>query len=287
MKFSKVLAIALVALVVQISAVAGEVAVLRNGRSISFVRKEQMGDTTRLYTADGYVDILNEQIESFEVEETPPAPPQQAPAPQADATTQQITPVNAVNPPAIANVASNNGKVDLDDVVREASKRRQLDPDFVNSVIKAESNFKTRAVSPKGAQGLMQLMPQTAAQLGVSNPFDPRANVEAGTTYLSQLLDLYHDDPIMALAAYNAGPQRVQQYHGVPPYRETHAYIARIVRDFNAKKTAKKTGLAQASAKKTSPPQANRNAGAPGKTAARKKVQQAAATKSQPTSGTN
>lgn len=284
MKFSKVLAIALVALVVQISAVAGEVAVLRNGRSIPFVRKEQMGDTTRLYTADGYVDILTGQIESFEVEETPPAPPEQAPAPQPVAATQQITPVNAVNQPAVAN---NNAKVDLDELVREASKRRQLDPDFVNSVIKAESNFKTRAISPKGAQGLMQLMPQTAAQLGVSNPFDAKANVEAGTTYLSQLLDLYHDDPIMALAAYNAGPQRVQQYHGVPPYRETHAYIARIVRDFNAKKTAKKAGPAQASAKKTSSTQANRNTGAPGKTTARKKVQQTVTAKSQPTSGTN
>lgn len=284
MRFSKVLAIALVALVAQISAVAGEVAVLRNGRSISFVRKEQMGDTTRLYTADGYVDILTEQIESFEVEETPPAPPQQVPAPQPVTATQQFTPVNAVNQPAVAN---NNGKVDLDELVLEASKRRQLDPDFVNSVIKAESNFKTRAVSPKGAQGLMQLMPQTAVQLGVSNPFDPKANVEAGTTYLSQLLDLYHDDPIMALAAYNAGPQRVQQYHGVPPYRETHAYIARIVRDFNAKKTAKKAGQAQASAKKTSSIQANRSTGAPGKTTTRKKVQQAVAAKSQPTSGTN
>ena len=284
MKFSKVLAIALVALVVQLSAVAGEVAVLRNGRSISFVRKEQMGDTTRLYTADGYVDIHTDQIESFEVEETPPQPPQQAPAPQPGAATQQITPVNAVIQPA----ANNNAKVDLDEVVREASQRRQLDPDFVNSVIKAESNFKTRAVSPKGAQGLMQLMPQTAAQLGVSNAFDARANVNAGTTYLSQLLDLYHDDPILALAAYNAGPQRVQQYHGVPPYRETHAYIARIVRDFNAKKTAKKAGQAQASAKKAPSTQAAGNTGAPGNSTARKKkIQQTVAAKSQSTSGTN
>lgn len=283
MKFSKVLAIALVALVVQISAVAGEVAVLRNGRSISFVRKEQMGDTTRLYTADGYVDIHTDQIESFEVEETPP-PPQQAPAPQPDAATQQIAQANSVNQ---QNVAMSNAKVDLDEVVREASQRRQLDPDFVNSVIKAESNFKTRAVSPKGAQGLMQLMPQTAAQLGVSNAFDPKANVNAGTTYLSQLLDLYHDDPILALAAYNAGPQRVQQYHGVPPYRETHAYIARIVRDFNAKKTAKKAGQAQASAKKAPSTQAARNTGAPGNSTARKKIQQTVAAKSQSTSGTN
>ena len=284
MRSSKVLAIALVALAAQISALAGEVAVLRNGREISFVRKEQLGDTTRLYTSDGYVDILTDQIESFQVEETPPTPPQQPSAPQADATIQPSAPANSINQ---QNVANSNVRVDLDEVVRDASKRRQLDPDFVSSVIKAESNFKTRAVSPKGAQGLMQLMPQTAAQLGVSNAFDPRANVDAGTSYLSQLLDLYHDDPILALAAYNAGPQRVQQYHGVPPYRETHAYIARIVRDFNAKKAAQKAGQAQAVAKKNSPATASPNPPSSTKTAAKKRAKQPTTAKVQSTAGTN
>ena len=98
--------------------------------------------------------------------------------------------------------------------------------------------------SPKGAQGLMQLMPQTASQLGVHNAFDPQANVEAGTRYLRELLERYDFDLIKALAAYNAGPQRIDQYGGVPPYYETKAYVARIVRDFNKKKMA-----AQASAK--------------------------------------
>ena len=102
----------------------------------------------------------------------------------------------------------------------------------------AESNFKTHAVSKKGALGLMQLMPSTAAQLGVADPFDPKANVEAGAAHLSALLDLYNNDPIKALAAYNAGAHRVKQYNGVPPYRETRAYINKIVRDFNAKKRA-------------------------------------------------
>ncbi len=94
----------------------------------------------------------------------------------------------------------------------------------------------------------MQLMPGTANKLGVADPFDPQANVEGGTAYLSQLLDQYHDDPIKALAAYNAGPHRVEQYHGVPPYMETRAYVARIVRDFNAKKRAQmkpQTGAAK------------------------------------------
>ena len=128
--------------------------------------------------------------------------------------------------------------MNLEQVIREASRRNRLDPDFVSSVIKAESNFKPHAVSPKGARGLMQLMPATASQLGVADAFDPRANVEAGTAHLSALLDQYHDDPIKALAAYNAGAHRVKQYNGVPPYRETRNYIAKIVRDFNAKKRA-------------------------------------------------
>jgi soluble lytic murein transglycosylase-like protein len=115
-------------------------------------------------------------------------------------------------------------------------------------VIRAESNFKPHAVSKKGAQGLMQLMPSTAAQLGVADPFDPKANVEAGTAHLSALLDLYNNDPIKALAAYNAGAHRVKQYNGVPPYRETRDYINKIVRDFNAKKRAQMKAAAAANA---------------------------------------
>jgi hypothetical protein len=108
----------------------------------------------------------------------------------------------------------------------------------VNSVIKAESGFNVRAVSPKGAQGLMQLMPGTASQLGVPNAFDPQANVEGGTRYLRELLERYNFDLVKALAAYNAGPQRVEQFGGVPPFHETQAYVARIVKDFNKKKIA-------------------------------------------------
>ena len=287
LRFSRPLAIALITLAAQLCALGAEVAVLRNGRSIQFVRKEQLGDTIRLYTADGYIDVLNEQIASFEVEDTPAAPAETAvPQPQA---TNLVSPAQPVA----------NKTVDLDEVVREASMRRQLDPDFVNSVIKAESNFHPRAVSPKGAQGLMQLMPGTAALLGVRDPFDPRANVEAGTTYLSSLLDLYHDDPIKALAAYNAGPQRVEQYHGVPPYRETHAYISRIVRDFNAKKRAQvKTAQAetpvpstqaQASSapKKSSLNKAAKKATTPSRTTKRKVQQAAAANLPQTAGGTN
>lgn len=229
------MAIGAVLVLAQLSAFGAQIAILRNGFSIRFERKEQNGNSVRLYTGTGYLDIASDQIESFDVDETPvtPAPisPELLPAaqpavPQAPAPSQA-----AAQPRSTENI-------DLDQLVREASSRNRIDPDFVSSVIKAESNFKTRAVSKKGAQGLMQLMPGTAAKLGVADPFDPKANVEAGTAHLGALLDQYHNDPIKALAAYNAGAHRVQQYNGVPPYRETRAYIAKIVRDFNAKKRA-------------------------------------------------
>jgi soluble lytic murein transglycosylase-like protein len=152
---------------------------------------------------------------------------------------------------------------DLNAVIAEASGRYRLDPDLVNSVIKAESGFNVRAVSPKGAQGLMQLMPGTASQLGVPNAFDPEANVDGGARYLRELLERYNFDLVKALAAYNAGTRRVEQYGGVPPYHETRAYVRRIVLDFNRKKLAQKQAVAQkssakakvaASAKKSSPP---------------------------------
>ena len=102
----------------------------------------------------------------------------------------------------------------------------------------AVCGFNPHAVSPKGARGLMQLMPSTANQLGVSNIFDPQANVTGGSRYLRELLERYNFDLVKALAAYNAGPLRVEQYQGVPPFRETRAYVARIVHEYNTKKIA-------------------------------------------------
>jgi soluble lytic murein transglycosylase-like protein len=251
----------------QFYALGAEIAMLRNGSSIRFEHKEQIGQITRLYTGTGYLDLATDQIASFEVEEAPVIAPAQASdapanaAPTTNAPTSTAvspaaaTPLAAIQPGVTTTPASG---VDLDVVVREASSRNRLDPDFVSSVIKAESNFKPRAVSKKGAQGLMQLMPGTAAQLGVTDPFDPRANVEAGTAHLSALLERYHDDPVRALAAYNAGAHRVKQYNGVPPYPETRMYISRIIRDFNAKKKAQMKAVA---AKSNAP--ANKPAAAP------------------------
>jgi len=254
MRFSRTLTVTAVLVLAQTSAFAGQVANLRNGFSIHFDRKEQSANSTRLFTSTGYLDIANNQIASFEQDETPvvPEPPAAAPAtqlPNAASVNKPIVSKALPQPPAATPAAPTNAAntappspatqaFDLDQVVREASNKNRLDPDFVRSVISAESNFKVHAVSKKGALGLMQLMPSTAAQLGVADPFDPKANVEAGTAHLSALLDRYNNDPIKALAAYNAGAHRVKQYNGVPPYRETRAYISKIVRDFNAKKRA-------------------------------------------------
>jgi soluble lytic murein transglycosylase-like protein len=253
MKFSRTLTITALLGFAQISAFAGQVAILKNGFSIHFDHKEQNAKSTRLFTPTGYLDIASDQITSFEEDETPVVPEPAAVATQLTGTNMAAkplvskpmaskplaNPVPAVQPVAMKVTApASPTAIDIDEVVREASNKNRLDPDFVRSVIMAESNFKTHAVSKKGALGLMQLMPSTAAQLGVADPFDPKANVEAGAAHLSALLDLYHDDPVKALAAYNAGAHRVKQYNGVPPYRETRAYINKIVRDFNAKKRA-------------------------------------------------
>ena len=270
MKVAKPIGLGLLLLAVQLPALCAEVAVLRNGFSIRFDRKEQSGENTRLYIRGGFVDVATSEIASFQPDDTPDVPATLSPAPSPTVANTSAQP--AVGTPSgsagTMQVATNPAAgADLDQLVRDASTRHRLDPDFVNSVIKAESNFQNRAVSRKGAQGLMQLMPDTASKLGVANPFDPKANVEGGTAYLSQLLDLYHDDAIKALAAYNAGAHRVDRYHGVPPYRETQAYVARIVRDFNAKKRAqmKATTPAAKTAKKKAGTPASQQASAAAK----------------------
>jgi soluble lytic murein transglycosylase-like protein len=121
------------------------------------------------------------------------------------------------------------GPGDLAALVRDVAKKRGLSPDLVLALVKVESGFQTNAVSPKGAKGLMQLMPGTAARLGCRDPMDPVQNVEAGTAYLRSLLVLYHGDKKKALAAYNAGERAVEAYGGVPPYKETEDYVKSIL----------------------------------------------------------
>jgi soluble lytic murein transglycosylase-like protein len=114
--------------------------------------------------------------------------------------------------------------------VADHAARHALDPDLVRAVIRVESGWNTRAVSRKGAMGLMQLMPATAAEYGVADPFNPTENIRAGVAYLRRLIDRFDGRTELALAAYNAGPGAVEKYHRtVPPYRETRTYVQRIV----------------------------------------------------------
>jgi soluble lytic murein transglycosylase-like protein len=115
------------------------------------------------------------------------------------------------------------------DLIRAAAARHGLAPELVESVIRVESNFEARAVSPKGARGLMQLMPATAAKLGVRNVFDVRQNIEGGVRHLRHLVDRYGGNLALALAAYNAGAEAVRRHGGIPPYAETRAYVARVL----------------------------------------------------------
>jgi soluble lytic murein transglycosylase-like protein len=117
---------------------------------------------------------------------------------------------------------------DLRTLALEAARRHGLDPALVLAVVRVESGFRADAVSPKGAQGLMQLMPATAASLGVADPFDPAANLDGGVRHLRSLLVLYRGNLNKALAAYNAGAGAVERHRGVPPYPETQQYIRRV-----------------------------------------------------------
>lgn len=120
------------------------------------------------------------------------------------------------------------GPQNFDPIIRRAAERFNLRPALIKAVIRAESNFDSRAVSEKGAQGLMQLMPPTAVDLNVLNPFDPEQNIFGGVRYLSELLKRFNNDTVLALAAYNAGPEKVVACQGVPPFKETHDFIARV-----------------------------------------------------------
>jgi soluble lytic murein transglycosylase-like protein len=133
--------------------------------------------------------------------------------------------VGTTKPAALAPAVKSNAASGIDQAVQQIAAEHALSPDLVHSMIKVESNYNARAVSPKGARGLMQLVPSTARRFGVSDAFNARENIDGGVKYLRYLLDLYGGNYPLALAAYNAGEGAVARYRGVPPFRETQNYL--------------------------------------------------------------
>jgi soluble lytic murein transglycosylase-like protein len=213
--------IGLVALCVP--AFAGENIVLRTGFLLTADRHEVDGPTIRIFSNGGVTEMPANLVDRVET-----IPAETAKAPEAAANSTQAAPVV----PTLASASVNQTPAEM---AEAAASKYALPAAFVAGVMRAESGFNPTAVSPKGAIGLMQLMPETARDLGI-DPKKPAENAEAGTRYLRDLLEKYQDRPdqvVLALAAYNAGPAAVDKYHGVPPYRETREYILRVLKAWN------------------------------------------------------
>jgi len=132
---------------------------------------------------------------------------------------------------------ADNFKGPFRELIEAASAQYKVDADLITSVIAVESNFEPKAISRRDARGLMQLLPETAAKLGVKDIFDPRENIDAGTRYLGDLLKRYDNNLVLALAAYNAGPEKVAKFGSVPPYAETISYVRRVKRAYENSKS--------------------------------------------------
>jgi hypothetical protein len=208
---------------------AAERIILRNGFDYPCDHHAQHEDRVRAYLSSGedsYQDFTLKEIDRIEPVPDPPALPESTPP----------------APPQIARSTSLDAELspaDLGEMLNKAGQEYNLDVDLLASLVKAESGGNAHAVSRAGAQGLMQLMPGTAKDLGVDDSFKPEENVRGGSTYLNKLLTDYHENLTLALAAYNAGPEAVAKYHGIPPYRETQAYVARVIHEFNRRVLAR------------------------------------------------
>ena len=200
---------------------AAERVTLSNGFEMRCDHHGQVDGRVRLYLSAGennYIELRPAEVAGFEQVADLPAD---------------------VAKPSAAGKDAKLSPADLREMLNEAGREHNLDVDLLASLVKAESGGNARAVSRAGAQGLMQLMPGTAANLGVQDSLKPGENVRGGSTYLDALLTRYHENLGLALAAYNAGPAAVDKYHGIPPYRETRAYVARVIHEFNRRVLAR------------------------------------------------
>ncbi len=218
---------------------AGERATLRNGFAMQCDHHATFEGRVRLFLSAGeasYIELKPDEVTGFEF--VPDAP---AESPQ-DGSAQANAPGNERRLSA----------ADLNQMLSTAGTEHNVDMDLLASVVKAESGGNAHAVSRTGARGLMQLMPGTASSLGVQDAFRPNENVRGGSSYLDQLLTRYHDNLSLALAAYNAGPAAVDKYHGIPPYRETRAYVARVIHEFNRRVLERAAAARRAAAEQAS-----------------------------------
>lgn len=193
-----------------------EEVVLRNGFSIVCNHEQTVGQNVRLYldaTDQNFLTVAANQIAS------------RTPVPASEAE-PALTPRQTVQ-------AAPQKPESLRAMLTAAGRKHDIDALLLESIVEQESGGHTRAVSRAGARGLMQLMPGTATQMGVTNSFAPAQNIAGGTTYLDELLDRYHNNLALALAAYNAGPAAVARWHGIPPYAETRRYVARVIHNYN------------------------------------------------------
>jgi len=207
---------------------AAERVTLHSGFVVSCDHHSQVDGRARLFLnagEDNYLEITPNDISNIEIVPDPPA-----------------SAVNKLPRPSGVDLSASSTKLsqtDLDEMLNHAGRDHNLDVDLLSSLVKAESSGNPRALSPAGAQGLMQLMPRTASELGVLDSYKPDQNVRGGSTYLDSLLSRYHDNLALALAAYNAGPAAVDRYHGIPPYHETRLYVARVIHEFNRRVLAR------------------------------------------------
>jgi soluble lytic murein transglycosylase-like protein len=206
------------------SAHAAEHITLTNGFDLICDHRAPVGDKVRLYMDAGsanFIEVAAGQIAASESITVP---------------TAVLVDPNPISPKAETSLTD----TELRQLLTRAGAAHDLDVDLLASVVREESGGHARAVSRAGAQGLMQLMPGTAANLGVGDAFAPDENIRGGTAYLDSLLKRYHDNLALALAAYNAGPAAVDRWHGIPPYRETQLYVARVIHEFNRRIAARK-----------------------------------------------
>lgn len=211
---------------------AAEQVTLKNGFGIRCDHHAPMEGHVRLYLSrggDNYIEFRPEEIAAVE---SVPDLPEEAAAARTNAHGA---------PDSNSKADAKLSPADLAEMLAKAGQAHNLDVDLLGSVVKAESGGNVRAQSRAGARGLMQLMPGTATQMGVADSFKADENVRGGSTYLDALLTRYHDNLALALAAYNAGPAAVDKYGGIPPYRETRLYVARVIHEFNRRVQARQT----------------------------------------------